>query len=84
MMSNWCKKGVSMTFNCCLISENIVLAKHLFAWSTRHAWSHFLRVFLGAKRLQERRAYWDCSQFLSQLHQVIKTKSPPRNLYIHQ
>ena len=55
MMSNWCKKGVSMTFNCCLISEKVVLAKHLFAWDMRCAWPHSFRVFLDARRLQDRR-----------------------------
>jgi len=53
MMSNWCKKGVSMIFNCCLISERIICAKYLFAWDMRYAWSHFLRAFLDTKRLQD-------------------------------
>jgi hypothetical protein len=56
MMSDWCKKGVSMMFNCCLISERIVLAKHLFAWGMRYVWSHPLRVFLGTEKLQDRPA----------------------------
>jgi hypothetical protein len=49
MMSNWCKKGVSMMFNCCLISERIIMAKYLFVWDIKHIWSRFFEYSLALK-----------------------------------